>query len=138
VCGLHAGVAIVVRGGRRWRKVVTGVCTPVRLVVVVLGLVSELPELAGHVGPTFEPLVLVCFVSLMCEPFAHASASILLPFLFGPVVLALVFVGIGFGWGVVGLWFPAVILAIVTVIFVLRVRVLTIAVSHVGQVDSVE
>jgi hypothetical protein len=38
---------------------------------------------------------------------------------------------------VVGLWFPAVVLAIVTVIFVLRVRVLTIAVSHAGQVDSV-
>jgi hypothetical protein len=102
---------------------VIGVGTPVRLVVVVLGLVSELPEL------TFEPLVLVCFVSLVCEPFAHTSASILLPFPFGPVVLVLVFVGIGFGWGVVGLWFPAVVLAIVTVIFVLRVRILAIAVS---------
>jgi hypothetical protein len=100
---------------------------PIRLVVVVLGLVSELPELAGPIGPAFEPLVLVCFVSLVCEPFALVSASILLPFLFGPLVLALVFVGIGFGWG---LWFPAVVLAVVAVIFVLRVRVLAIAVSH--------
>jgi hypothetical protein len=91
------GVVIVACGGRRWQKVVIRVGTPVRLVVVVLGLVSELPKLAGHIGPTFEPLMLVCFVSLMCEPFAHASASILLPFLFGPVVLVLVFVGIGFG-----------------------------------------
>ena len=116
--------------------VVIGAGVPDRLVVaVVLGLAIELLELAGHVGPVFEPLVLVCFVSLMCEPFAYASASILLPFLFGPVVLALVFLGIGFGWGVVGLWFPAVVLAIITVIFVLRVRVLAIAVSHVGQVD---
>jgi hypothetical protein len=35
------------------------------------------------------------------------------------------------------LWFPVVVLAIVTVILVVQVRVLAIAVSHAGRVDSV-
>jgi hypothetical protein len=94
---------------------VIGVYAPVRLVVVVLELV---PELLGFVGPVdhaFEPLALVCLVSLVCEPFALISVSVSLPVSFGllvlsicvvavlgcicVVVLALVFVGIGFGWG---------------------------------------
>jgi hypothetical protein len=56
VRGWRAGVAIVARGGGRWRKVVIGVGTPVRLVVFVvpelvfellasLDLAFELPEL---------------------------------------------------------------------------------------------
>jgi len=94
---------------------VIGVYAPIRLVVVVLVLVYELGELVYPIGPAFEPLVLVCFVSLVCESFALASLSIRLSFLFGLLVLSigvvavlgwvyvavlvLVFVGIGFGWG---------------------------------------
>jgi hypothetical protein len=51
-----------------WQEVVIGVYTPIHLVVVMLGLVYELPELAYPIGPVFEPLVLVCFVSFMCKP----------------------------------------------------------------------
>jgi hypothetical protein len=95
--------------------VVIGVSVPVYLVVVVLGLVSELPGFVGPVGHAFEPLVLMCLASLVCEPFVLVSVSIRLPVHFGLLVLsigvvailgwvyvaflALVFVGIGFGWG---------------------------------------
>src|SRR6267154_1749781 len=104
------GMAWLTRGGLR--EVVIGVYAPVCFVVVVLELVYELVD---PVGPMFEPLVLMCFVSLMCEPFALAFTSICLPSLFGPVVLmigviavlgwvyvvvlALVFMGIGIRWG---------------------------------------
>jgi hypothetical protein len=91
------GDAVVARSAGCWREVVIGVYVPVRLVVVVLGLVYELPELADPVGPAFEPLVLVCFVSLVCEPFALVSTSIRLSFLFGLLVLAIGVVAV-LGW----------------------------------------
>jgi hypothetical protein len=52
VRGWRVGVVIVARGGGRWRKVVIGVGTPVRLVVFVA------PELAfnllASLGPAFK------------------------------------------------------------------------------------
>jgi hypothetical protein len=147
------GVAIVVRGAECLREVVIGVCVPVCLVVVVLGHAYELPELADPVGPAFEPLVLVCFVSLVCEPFALTSISIRLPFLSGSVVLAigvvaafgwfcvvllaLVLVGIGFRGGLGLSWSDrgcgCALFCLGYVVVVIQVRVTAIAVtSHVG------
>jgi hypothetical protein len=151
------GVAIVAHGAGCLQEVVIGVYAPVRLVVVVLGLVYELPEFVYPVDPAFEPLVLVCFVSLVCEPFALASISIRLPFPSGSVVLAigvvaafgwfcvvllaLVLVGIGFGWGL-GLsrtWYDQMcgcaLFCLGYVVVVIGIRVTAIAVApHVGRV----
>jgi hypothetical protein len=96
--------------------VVTGVDIPICLVILALGFVLELPELAYLVVPAFEPLALVCLVSLVCEPIGLVSVSICFPVSFGPLVLAisvvaalgwvcvavLAFVVIGFRRGVIG------------------------------------
>ena len=74
-----------------------GMYIPVCLVVVVLELVPELLGFVGSAGHAFEPLALVCLVSLMCEPFALVSTSIHLSFLFGLLVLAIGVVAI-LGW----------------------------------------
>src|SRR6267154_2187196 len=126
-----------------------------RFGVVVLGPVYELPELVDPIGPAFEPLVLVCFVSLVCEPFALAFTSIGLPFIFGPVVLvigvvavlgwvyvvvlALVFVGIGIGWGLGLSWSDrgcgCALFCLGYVVLIIGIRVTAIAVApHVGRV----
>ena len=131
-----------------------GVYVPDRLVVVVLGPVYELPELVDPVGPAFEPLVLVCFISLVCEPFALVSTSIRLSFLFGLLVLAIgivavlggvyivvlvfVFMGIG-GWGLGLSWSDrgcgCALFCLGYVVVVIGIRVTAIAVApHVGRV----
>jgi hypothetical protein len=150
-CGWRVGDAVVARGAGCWQEVVIGVYAPVRLVVVVLGLVYKLPELVYPVDPAFEPLVLVC------EPFALASISIRLSFLFGLLVLSigvvavlgwvyvtvlvLVFVGIGFGWGLGLSWTwcdrggGCALFCLGYVVVIVRIRVTAIAVApHVGRV----
>jgi len=133
---------------------VIGVYVPDRLGVVVLGSVYELPELVDPVGPAFEPLVLVCFVSLVCEPFALVSTSIRLSFLFGLLVLAIgvvavlgwvyvvvlvpVFMGNG-GWGLGLSWSDrgcgCALFCLGYVVLVIGIRVTAIAVApHVGRV----
>ena len=130
---------------------------PVCPVVVVLELVPELLGFVGSAGHAFEPLALVCLVSLVCEPFALVSAPVCLPVPFGLLVLSIgivailgcvcvavlapVFVGIGFGGGL-GLsrtWYDrtcgCVLFCLGYVVVVVGIRVTALAVaSHAGRV----